>query len=348
MATPDLTVHGAGILGLSVAFAAARRGARVEVVETARPGAGSSGGLVGALSPHVPENWNEKKAFQLESLLMAESWWQAVAAMGGVDPGYARTGRLQPIADTPALDLARARAVTAAALWQGRAVWQVIPATGAEWEPASPSGWLIRDTLTARLNPRPALAALLAALAARGVRLTDAAGPTKGAQVWATGVAGLAALTNDAGRPAGTGVKGQAASLRFKAAPTAPQIFTETLHIVPHADGTVAIGSTSETDWTDATATDAQLDSLIAKARAALPCLRGAEIIDRWAGLRPRARSRAPVIGPWPGRTGHFILNGGFKIGFGMAPKLAETLVALILDGQDQDIPASFRPEANL
>jgi glycine oxidase len=347
MATPDLTVHGAGILGLSVAWAAARRGARVEVVETARPGAGSSGGLVGALSPHVPENWNEKKAFQLESLLMAEGWWQQVAATGGADPGYARTGRLQPVADAPALDLARARAVTAAQLWQGRAVWEVIQATGAEWEPASPSGWLIRDTLTARLHPRRALAALLAALTTKGVRLTDAAASPTGPQVWATGVAGLAALTNDAGRPAGAGVKGQAASLRFEAG-TAPQIFTDALHIVPHADGSVAIGSTSETGWTDPTGTDAQLDALIAKARAALPCLARAEVIDRWAGLRPRARSRAPVIGPWPGRPGHYILNGGFKIGFGMAPKLAETLADLIFYGRDQNIPESFRPEANL
>ena len=35
----------------------------------------------------------------------------------------------------------------------------------------------------------------------------------------------------------------------------------------------------------------------------------------RWAGLRPRARSRAPMLGAWPGRPGHFIANGGFKIG---------------------------------
>ncbi len=56
-----------------------------------------------------PENWNDKKAFQLDSLLMAEAFWTEVQSAGGVDPGYGRTGRLQPIGDDHALELARAR-----------------------------------------------------------------------------------------------------------------------------------------------------------------------------------------------------------------------------------------------
>jgi glycine oxidase len=81
MARVDLTVRGAGIFGLSVAWEAARRGARVRVIEAVAVGAGASGGVVGALSPHVPESWNGKKAFQLDSLLMAADWWRG--ASGG-------------------------------------------------------------------------------------------------------------------------------------------------------------------------------------------------------------------------------------------------------------------------
>jgi glycine/D-amino acid oxidase-like deaminating enzyme len=112
--------------------------------------------------------------------------------------------------------------------------------------------------------------------------------------------------------------------------------------MVPHADGTVAIGSTSEQQWTEAAATDAQLDSLHAKAIAALPVLASAPVIDRWAGVRPRAKSRAPILGPWPDKPGHYVANGGFKIGFGMAPKVADTLADLILNGKDT-IPEGFR-----
>jgi len=345
MARPDLTVRGAGIFGLSIAWEAARRGARVRVIETERVGAGSSGGLVGALAPHVPEQWNDKKAFQLDSLLMAEAWWAAVDAESGVASGYARTGRLQPLADERAVAAARARAVEADILWQGRAIWQVIPATGG-WQPDSPSGWLVHDTLTARLNPRPALASLVAAIRARGGEIGPEDGETVDPVIWAPGTVGLETLSADLGRPMGGGVKGQAALLAHDAS-ALPQLFIDGLHIVPHGDGTVAIGSTSERTWSDPAATDDQLDALIARARAVCPALAEAAVLDRWAGVRPRAASRAPMLGAWPGREGQFIANGGFKIGFGMAPKVAQVMADLVLDGTDR-IPPAFRVEASL
>ena len=55
MARADVTVRGGGIFGLSIAWACLGRGAKVRLIETVALGAGSSGGLVGALSPHVPE-----------------------------------------------------------------------------------------------------------------------------------------------------------------------------------------------------------------------------------------------------------------------------------------------------
>lgn len=343
----DITIRGAGIFGLSIAWVCVQRGARVRLVDPYGAGAGSSGGLVGALAPHVPDNWNPKKAFQLDSLLMAERFWQQVTAAGGQDAGYARTGRLQAIPDDTALALARNRIATARDLWQDNAVWDIIAAQNTPWEPHSPTGWLIRDTLSAHMHPRRACNALVAALAAKGVQIeTDA--QDSAPVLWATGVAGLVTLGAGPGRtrPAGSGVKGQAALLDYNAA-SLPQLFASGVHVIPHLDGTTAIGSTSERDYDNPTTTDAQLDAVIKAARAVVPALKTAKVIERWAGVRPRARSRAPMLGPWPDRPGHFIANGGFKIGFGMAPKVAQVMADLVLEGHDH-IPDGFRVEGNL
>ncbi|MGR3615143.1 MAG: NAD(P)/FAD-dependent oxidoreductase [Paracoccaceae bacterium] len=347
MAMVDVTVRGAGIFGLSIAWTCAKAGARVRIIDPFGPGAGSSGGLVGALAPHVPENWNPKKAFQLDSLLMAEDFWAAVQATGGVSAGYGRTGRLQPVTDDKGLNLARDRAQSAAKLWQGKAVWEVIDAGSAGfWAPQSPTGWLIRDTLSARMHPRHACAALVSALAVLGVEVVRD-GPEEGAIVHATGARGFAPLNKAVGKMVGVGVKGQAALFRFNAGLDAPQLFVDAVHYIPHADGTLAVGSTSEREYDDPTTTDDQLEALIDKARTTLPLLHGAEVIDRWAGLRPRTRSRAPMLGAWPDRPGHFIANGGFKIGFGMAPKVAHVMADLILRDVD-NVPDGFRVKDSL
>src|SRR5690606_36565588 len=149
MATADVAVMGGGIFGLAIAFVCARRGVRVILCERDRIGAGVSGGLVGALAPHVPEQWNAKKAFQLESLLMAGAIWEAVRAVSGIDPRYARSGRWQTLADAEAVARAEERAAGARALWRGKAAWSVVAAPGDGWAPASPTGYLVEDTLTA-------------------------------------------------------------------------------------------------------------------------------------------------------------------------------------------------------
>ena len=341
-----VTVMGGGVLGLCTAFVLARRGVTVRVVEKRRIGAGASGGVVGALAPHAPEQWNAIKAFQFDSLIMAESFWSDVAQIGGADPGYARLGRVQPLGDDAAVARAHARAEAAADLWQGRARWQVIAADQAPGMALrSDTGLVVMDTLSARLSPRAALAALTAALAARGVTVEAGDAPPAGAQavIWATGAEGLADLSAALGVSIGAAVKGQAALLAADWR-DAPQIYAPGLHVVPHADGLVAVGSTSEREFADGAATDSQLDAVIDRARALCPALAGARVLERWAGLRPRARSRQPVMGGWPGRPGHYVLNGGFKIGFGLAPKLADVMAALVLDGQDTR-PAGMRVE---
>ncbi len=335
MSTVDLTVRGAGIFGLACAWAATERGARVRVVDPRGPGVGASGGVVGALAPHAPEAWTPIKAFQLQALLAAPAFWAGVAAASGLSTGYGRTGRIQPLHDAAALARAQARTDGARRHWPATCTWTVTSAPSGPAVPPSALGVWVVDSLAARVAPGAVIASLVAALRDRGAEIVADA-PDQGAILDATGWEGL----RDAGL--GAGVKGQAVVLGF-AAPDAPQIYAGGLHIVFHADGTTAVGSTNEHAFDDPTGTDAQADTLVAHAVAILPDLARAPVLRRWAGVRPRAATRLPVLGAWPGRPGHFIANGGFKVGFGLAPLVARVLADLILEGRDT-VPDAFRP----
>jgi len=346
LATVDITIKGAGIFGLSIAFECVRQGARVRVIDPNRPGGGASGGVVGALAPHTPERWEPKKQFQLESLLMAEGFWHDVDQISGRSSGYGRTGRLQPIADENLLALSHERAHASLALWHGHATWQVRPQDDfGAWVPSSPTGWLVYDTLTARIDPMRAYQSLAAALTKMGADITSG-GPEQGQVIWATGYQGLLDLSAAFRTEVGNGVKGQAALFKFDAGDT-PQVFTTGIHFIPHNNGTLGIGSTSERYWNGADTTDDQLDALIDRARQLCPSLVNAPLLAKWAGVRPRAKTRAPILGEYPDKPGHFIANGGFKIGFGMAPKVSAIMANLVLNGVN-DIPAEFSVAANL
>lgn len=340
-----MTIRGAGIFGLSIAWECVRRGARVQVIDPRGPGGGASGGVVGALAPHTPDAWNAKKAFQFDSLIAAGDFWAGVEAAGGVSPGYARIGRLQPIMDARGEALARARAEAAVEAWQGKALWRVAEAAEfGDWAPASPTGLVVHDTLSARVSPAQGCTALAAALTSQGVNFHLNA-PETGVVIHATGYEGLQELSEVLGRPIGNGVKGQALVLGFDTGSEAPQIYADSVHFVPHADGTLAIGSTSEREFDHPSSTDAQLDEVLARAVALMPVLQGAPVLQRWAGVRPRAKTRAPLLGPWPGRDGHIVANGGFKIGVGIAPGVARVIADLALDGTDR-IPPEFHVNA--
>ncbi len=349
MTMPEIEVFGAGAFGLATAYCLLRKGARVRVIEKRRVGAGSSGGVVGALAPHTPDNWNEKKQFQFDSLIAAREFWAEVDALSGVRSGYGRTGRLMAISDDRQLELARGRSESARQFWQGLAEWQVIPSAEAgPFKPVSPTGHVVRETLSARMSPAGACASLAGAIRALGGEIIEGTTTGKGgdAAVYCTGYEGLEELSAELGAPIGKGIKGQGLLLAFDAAGQ-PQLFAEGRHIIPHENGTVAIGSTTENEWDDPVSVDDQLDAIHEHALQICPLLHGAKVLKRWAGVRPRGRRRAPILDRHPLRENVYIANGGFKIGFGMAVGVGRAMADLVLEGK-ADIPDSFTLAANM
>lgn len=354
----DLCVIGAGIFGLSVAWAARKRGLSVLLLDAKAPGAGASGGLVGALSPHVPDQWNPKKQFQLDALTTAAAHWAEVEAVSGLASGYARRGRLMPLITQDAAARAQRRQADARQNWGDLATWSVVPpdALPPHVAPAATPFGAIQETLSASIRPHAACLSLAEALSRRGVEIrpntpVTALAPgrvetpeqtvTAGQIVVAAGVDGFGLLAPLLGQTAGSGVKGQAALLAATLPDDTSLIFHDGLYIVPHGAHGTAVGSTSENHYMDTTRTDAQLEDVIARARAFCPALKDAPVRQRWAGVRPKARRRDPMLGPLPDAPEIIVANGAFKIGFGIAHKVG-AVIAQMLVGETPDLPESF------
>ncbi|MEW9614450.1 FAD-binding oxidoreductase [Shinella sp. S4-D37] len=370
----DLIVAGGGVMGLWTALFAAQQGLSVHLAERRAIGAGASGGVLGALMPHLPDRWNAKKAFQFAALVSLEAEIAALEAETGLSAGYRRSGRLIPLPRPHNRAIALGHAQDALSVWTapGRAfAFEVLDATPFSGWPAGAAmaSGLVHDRLAARLSPRALLAALRAALArlpnvtiregaglrsldpATGIaRFDDGTSMTFGHCVLSAGVetfALLAPLVPPLARPMGSAVKGQAALLKASVDPALPVIFADGLYIVPHEDGLVAIGSTSENSFADPCATDGLLDALIAKARQMAPVLADAPVVERWAGLRPKAIGREPMVGLHPDHPTVSLMTGGFKVSFGLAHELARAVLDEIKGGTLR-VPPSFTVAAHV
>ena len=355
----DVIIVGAGIFGLSCAYACAQRKLSVLILDAGKVGAGASGGIVGAMAPYTPDQWHVKKQYQFEALSSAAKHWAEVDKLSNMESGYGRIGRVCPITDERIYKLALTRHEEAKTNW-AKFEWNVIEAHPLVTKLAAPFG-LTYDTLSARIYPSRACASLARACSILGVDFkenTRASGFEPGAVfgpwgrasapkiILAGGYQGFRLLDHHFGIQMGAGVKGQAALLNINLG-DAPQIYANGIYIVPHSDGTITVGSTSENKWNDPCDVDYLLDEIVGRARLICPIINNAEILETWAGVRPKARRRDLMIGPVPEVDGVFVAMGGFKVGFGLAHKVGVTLADLILN-KPTNLPKSFTIEHHL
>lgn len=351
-----LIVVGAGVMGLWTAYLALGRGYDVMVLDAAdRIGCGASGGVVGALAPHLPDRWNPKKQFQFDALCALPDQISALEAETGMSAGYDRLGRAQPVRPGH-LRFLEERLAGAERHWGKAAKLQLKSATAfSGWAEGPEDGWMV-DDLSARLSPRRLLAALAEGITLRGgeilfnknvIRLGDGWVETPhqrhdgDALVLAAGVAGFELLSPMLQTLTGRAEKGQAALLRGSAPADMPFFYADGVYVLPHRDGTIAVGATSERDFQSQTDTDTQLDTLLSKACQLVPALKDMPVIERWSGLRPRGNGRDPMLGRIDGQTRSYAMMAGFKISFGIAAKAADCVLDQI-SGAPLQLPETF------
>lgn len=372
----DLVIIGGGIMGLWAAYHAEKAGIETLLIDRDAPGRGASNGLLGALMAYMPDQWDEKKQFQFEALAALEDQLRLLEEETGLETGYRRSGRVMPLYQERQLKTAQLRADEAAINWRlgdHRFEWKVIEEPPDPDWPSWSEGALayVHETLAAHVAPRGVVAALKAFLAtarhiriiraevaaidagANGIVLSDGERIGFGKAIVSAGVEAfslLQPLWAPEGQPLGRPVKGQAALLAADCDPALPIFFDNGLYVIAHPGGRVAIGSTSEDEFDAAYATDDKLEALIAAARAAIPALRDAPVIERWAGLRPRGVHREPMIGALQSVPDVIALGGGFKTSFGVANRLAGHAIGLASGNTPcaQDLPDIYNLEIYL
>lgn len=370
--TYDLIVTGAGLLGLWVARMAQRRGLTVLVIEAGQAAAsGASATPLAALLPHFPDRFDEKKRFQLAALAQLEAEIATLQTETGLPTGYVRRGRVIPIRKPSFHAKAQAAEIGAKTHWAGtpytchfREAGEIPGLDGWLSPDAAPLG-MLHDTLSASVDGAAYMRAMVVATSAvcdirfqttitRWETSSHTAYDPDGsaiaradACVIAAGHRSFQILDRLLPGPAGDGVKGHAAVFRLPqsidAIATRPVLYEGGIYVVPADAQTLAVGSTTEFHWTDDTPDEAAATDMIARAKALCPALAGAERTSLWAGIRPRAATRNPLIGAVPGQPGLFVATGGYKITFGIAHRLAACLVDEIISGSPSaELPGTF------
>ncbi len=362
----DLLIVGGGVLGLWAAKYALDAGLKVTLIDKKRCGSGGSRGLLGALAPHLPNAMNDKKRFQLHALDELPGLVAQLEEQSGLIAHYGQTGRLMPIR-VPGFQKRVDRCIE-----ESRVSWDlgVRSYTFEQVEIGSYEGWvnpelapmgLAFDSLSARIVPRSFMQVLYAFVMDRieiiegcelisfdqkkgRARMRDGRAILADKVVLAAGYETYDLLKPLARADLGHGVKGHSSLFKLDGVADMPSLYDNGVYVVPHGDGTVAVGNSSQNEWSDEHAvSEGHCLPYIIRAIELCPALQKAKFLSHWAGVRPRSHAKDPIVGALDDRGGVHVLTGGFKISFGIAHRLARALIERITGAPNRvSLPPSY------
>ncbi|MFN2449321.1 MAG: glycine oxidase ThiO [Candidatus Baltobacteraceae bacterium] len=349
-----VTVVGGGIIGLSVAFELARRGAAVRVLEGAQPARAASWAAAGMLAPFTEGlGQGAMQALCEMSLGMYPQFARDVAGCSGIDPHLRLDGILSVAYNSGELQTLSERAAALKA--RGIAVSMQTRQQTLGMEPALAG--LVRGSLLAaaegHVDNRRLGRALLAACEALGVRVQtgvramgiefDArsvlgvrcergyiASPVvvNAAGAWAGAIAGVPQECSVPVRP----VKGQMLSLALPAGLMRHATWVPGAYLVPRADGRLLVGATVE-EADDTRVTAGGMRMLLDAAVRAAPALARFTVSESWAGVRPATPDALPCLGG-TSRAGYFLAAGHYRNGILLAPATAHCVADAVERGE--------------
>ena len=362
----EIVIIGAGVVGCTIAFELARRGAAVKIVDGRSVGSGATQASAGILAPYL-ESRDGGPLLDLttRSLQLFDDFIAQVASLSGVDVPYRRTGTLDVAID----DADVRRLSETASLLSGKGVavqWLDGPAARLE-EPQLTSHALGALAIAAHgfvSAPELTRAAVTAAqrFGAQFVspaRVTRIAGVNGGLAIEADGTvlhadavvlaagcwSGQVDIDGIAGRLPVRPVRGQLLHLSWQGEPLRRVIWSPKCYLVPWHDGTVLVGATMEEAGFEERATVAGVRDLLDAACDIVPHAWTASFSAARVGLRPGTPDDLPIIGRSGVIQGLMYATGHFRNGVLLAPLTARIVADALLDGRVDPVLAITGPE---
>lgn len=366
VAFPRIAMIGAGVIGLSIAWRLARRGARVTVFERDDAGQGASHAAAGMLAACAETEPGEEHLFALNRA--SQAMWPEFAAeleaASGMAVDLRREGTL--VVALNADDRARLQHHLEFQHQLGLSLDWLSAAEVKKREPhLTPAlvGALFSPQDHQVDNRKVAAALRIAAERAGavihehapvdriviehdravGVMVADnlhrADTVVLAAGAWSRTIEGLPAEARPPVRP----VKGQMLSLRMEArAPLLRHVvWAPDVYLVPRHDGRLLVGATVEEKGFDPHLTAGGQLTLLNAAWRALPGIEDLPLEASWVGFRPGSRDDAPILG-CGAVDGLVYATGHHRNGILLMPVTARTIAALILDGHGDPVIAPF------
>lgn len=348
----DVAVVGGGIIGCSVAYHAARRGARVVLLEAERVGSGASGAAAGMLNAQAEAR---EPGPLLDLLLLSRKMHKTLGAelyeLTGLDPEYAWDGTLRVATDAASRET-----------FSDQYSWHKEQGLPARWLDADKARELepnlSPNSIAAlyfpeegQVNPPRLVEALALGATLKGARIMEAT-PVSGFTLEGRRVTGIRTTkgTIQAGAVVLAGgassgllsegpgirlpvypVKGEILVVNARPAPISANVWDSECYVVPKRDGRVIVGATEEPNVYDRRPTLGGVAKLSQAAVSLVPQLSHAPFADSWGGLRPGTPDDSPILGPVEGWEGLLLATGHYRNGVLLSAATGESIVALAL-----------------
>jgi glycine oxidase len=351
--SPSVIVVGAGIVGCTVAQALSKSGARVQVIETRRPGQGATRASAGILAPYIEGHESAAlRSLGRRSLDLYDGFIERLRADSGHDVIYQRNGTFELAFDEADVD--RLSALSAALWKEGVEARWVPPLAFADHEPLVSSTALGALLIATHGFVGVTSLTLAAAAAAEksGARFKTETGAIRiypmpagrvgveaGGSAWDADRVVLAAgswssqiSVEGADTVPVKPIRGQLIQLQAEPGAMRRVIWGPKGYLVPWPDGSVLVGSTVEDVGFDESHTDEGVRGLRAVAASLVPSLADAPMTSVRTGLRPRGPDDLPILGLSQVVPGLIYATAHYRNGVMFTPLTVQLVHDLVFD----------------